>query len=178
MKGMRSMLEYLFDFIEHNILIVFLCVLFLGIASAYSKKMKTIFLVILGLAAVYFALLCLYRLGIGIDALYEWSSKYVIMICNQIDYISYFIFQHTIITTKILKFILHNSLSNAVLSFINLSLIVCFVLLTIEIIIPQIKHIFQKKFILNLKELNKSIQFNNTINSTVSKTILNSVFRC
>ena len=34
------MLEFLFDFSERNIRLVFLCVLLLGIASAYSKGIK------------------------------------------------------------------------------------------------------------------------------------------
>lgn len=80
------MLEFLFDFIERNILLVFLCVLLLGIASAYSKGIKFLFLSILGTIMTYFAFLCFYRLGYGFESLYQWSCEIVIRICYYIDY--------------------------------------------------------------------------------------------
>lgn len=172
------MLEYLFNFITNNIIIIFLCVLSLAIASIYSKRMKYLFYILLGGAAVYFMLLCLYRLGIGIDVLYEWSCKYVVMFCNQIDYLSFFLFQHTIILTRVFKLIMHNSFYNSILCLVSLSLILAFILLTIEVILPKLTITKSKKVILNLKELNKTIQFYNTINRTESKFILNSVLRC
>lgn len=172
------MLEYLFNFITKNIAIIFLCVLSLAIASIYSKRIKYLFYTILGGAALYFVLLCLYRLGIGIDVLYEWSCKYVLMICNQIDCFNFFFFQHTFVLTKIMNLILHDSLSNVLLCLVSISLVVVFVLLTIEIVLPRFSTKNYKKIEINLKELNKSNQFTNTINRIESKYIINSVFRC
>lgn len=172
------MLEYLFNFITNNIVIIFLCVLSLAIASIYSKRIKCLFYTILCGAALYFVLLCLYRLGIGIEVLYEWSCKWVVMVCHQIDYISLFFFQQPFILTRVLKLFLHDSLFNVLLCLVGISFVLVFVLITIETVLPKFSLNKHKKVEINLKELNKSNQFTNTINRIESKYILNSVFRC
>ncbi len=90
------MLEYLFDFIESNIILIFICVLFFTISSIYSKKMKMFFIAVLMCATLYFALLCLYRLGIGIDFLYCCSSKIIITVIEHMKCLFIFDFEHLI----------------------------------------------------------------------------------
>ncbi len=172
------MLEFLFGFIERNIFFIFLCVLALGIASAYSKGIKFLFLSILGISAMYFALLCFYRLGYGIELLYNWSCKYVIRICYFIDYYSFLCLNHSIFLTKIMDYFLIHSNGNLLFYFIHFTVLLGFLILAIEIIIPKIKFIYVQKIKINMKEINKKPYFYNTINRVQSKFILNSVFRC
>ncbi|MDE5714833.1 MAG: hypothetical protein K2I42_01745, partial [Anaeroplasmataceae bacterium] len=96
------MLEYLFNILQKNILLVFSCVLGLAIASAFSKKIKILFISIIGLSASYFALLCFYRLGIGIDSLYYESCKIVIAVCEWFEQY-HFLFLNSEILFRILK---------------------------------------------------------------------------
>lgn len=172
------MLEYLFDFMERNIILIFLCVLILCIASAYSKGIKCLFLSILGCATIYFALLCLYRLGIGIDGLYDWASNFVIRLCNYIDFGGMFLSNHSIISTKLLEILFHNTSSNIFLWCLHTTCGIALIVLAIEIIIPRIKFILLYKIQLNIKQINKKSYFPNTISRVQSRFILNSVFRC
>lgn len=176
-KGVRHVLEYLFDFLEKNILLVFLCVLFLGIASIYSKGIKFLFFSILGASAAYFGLLCLYRLGIGIEVLYDWSCQCVIHICNQIDYYNILFANHFVLLSKLIELVVQHSFSGTLLYLIHISAILALITLFIEIVVPRIK-IYIRKIRLYFKNLNKKTYFSYTINRTQSKFILNSVLRC
>ncbi|MDE6655928.1 MAG: hypothetical protein K2J85_02940, partial [Anaeroplasmataceae bacterium] len=163
------MLEFLFNFIEHNIFLIFLFVLILGIASAYSKSTRFLFLSLLGIAVSYFALLCLYRLGIGIDFLYDWSCKWVVTICNQIDYYSIFCLNHSILFSKLIEFLFAHSYSDLLLALLHITMIFTLIFVIIEVVIPRLKPIAFKKIKNNAKRINKITVFYNTINSTQSK---------
>ncbi|MDE6407729.1 MAG: hypothetical protein K2K50_03900, partial [Anaeroplasmataceae bacterium] len=139
------MLEFLFNFMENNIILIFLCVLILGIASAYSKSTKVLFLSILGVSAAYFALLCLYRLGIGIEFLYDWSCRWVIAICNQIDYYSILCLNNSILLHKLMEFILTRCFSNYALTLLHITVLFTLIFIVIEIVIPRLKLIIVKK---------------------------------
>lgn len=172
------MLEFLFNFIEQNIILVFFCVLFLATASIYSKRIKFLFFFLLGGAATYFALLCLYRLGIGIEALYNWSCDFVISICNQIDYCSLFGYGHSPLLVKVFEVVFQHLFADRMLCLIHLTFFISFALVMILILLPRLKVVAIKKIEIHRHYFNKKIYFSNTINSTQSKFILNSVFRC
>ncbi|MDE7263645.1 MAG: hypothetical protein K2N64_03170 [Anaeroplasmataceae bacterium] len=172
------MLEYLFTFMEKNIVLIFLCVLFLGIASVYSKGIKFLFLSIVGTAALYFALLCLYRLGIGIDVLYNWSSQIVIQICKQIDYYNLFCAHHSVLFSKILEVLSYRSFSNGLIWITQLILVLCILLAAKDILLINFKIAGVKKVFFNYNVGNKNEEITNTINRTQSKFIFYSVLRC
>lgn len=172
------MLEYLFNFIEQNIFLIFLCVLSLGIASVYSKGIKFLFLSIVGIAALYFALLCLYRLGIGIEVLYNWSCKVVIQICNQIDYYNLFCCQHSVIFSKVLEVLTHRSFSNGFICITQIILILLVIIAAKDILLIDLKITGSKKVFFNYNVGNKNEELTNTINRTQSKFIFYSVLRC
>lgn len=172
------MLEFLFDFLERNIVLVFVCVMFLGIASAYSKGMKFLFLSILGIAMTYFALLCFYRLGYGFEGLYQWSCNIVLRICYYIDYYSIFCFSHSFIITKIMEGILHQSPSNMTLYIFHILASITFVIIVIAIIVPKVRILFRNTIQINMKDINKITIKYDTNNRVQAKYILNSVFRC
>lgn len=171
------MLEYLFSFIEHNITLIFLIVLAFGIASAYFKSIKILFLSLLGLSTLYFALLCLYRLGFGIAALYEWSCNYVLLICNHIDAYGLIIFHHSFVVSRAINGLLYHPIQGGILCFFQLVLFM-FIILSLYAITPRIKGENFKKVKIRSVIANKNKIIYNTINKTQSKFILNSVFRC
>ncbi|MDE5546354.1 MAG: hypothetical protein K2I88_02705, partial [Anaeroplasmataceae bacterium] len=160
------MLEFLFNFMENNIILIFLCVLILGIASAYSKSTKFLFLSILGTAAMYFALLCLYRLGIGIEFLYDLSCKYVIAICNQIDYYSIFCLNNSILLHRLMEFVLTHFSYDYLLTFLHITILISLIFIVIEVVIPRLKPIVYKKIYINTNKINNIKVFTYTINST------------
>ncbi|MCM1131710.1 MAG: hypothetical protein NC310_07375 [Roseburia sp.] len=172
------MLEYLFTFIKNNIFVIFLVLVFLASASAYSKKIKFFFLGTLGLAFVYFVLLCLYRLGIGIDSLYEWSSKYVILLCNQLDLFSMVFVQQSFILTKTLEVLGHHSLTDVILCITQLAFLIALVLLTIIIVIPRFVGEKVNKIKISRFCINKYSLFINTNNRTQTRFIFLSKLRC
>ena len=172
------MLEYLFDFMKQNIFLIFLVVLFLGIASVYSRRIKFLFLSLLGVAALYFALLCLYRLGIGIEGLYEWSCRFVILICEHIDFYNILCLNHSLVFTKVLEILMHRSFSDAMLYMIHISIIIALIVLAIDILLPRLKLINLRKINFNNVKLNKNLYSSNTINRTQDKYIFYSVLRC
>ncbi len=172
------MLEYLLTFIQNNIFIIFFAVLFLGIASIYSKKMKIIFLTLLGVAVAYFILLCLHKCGIGIDCLYEWSSKYVIILCNQLDVYTMLFVQHSFILNKVMEALSHHSLTEIILCVTQIALFIAFVLITITIVLPRFLVEKIQKIKINRFHINKYCLFINTINRTQTRFILHSKLRC
>lgn len=175
---MRQVLEYLFNFIEHNIILVFLCVLILSIASAYSKKAKIIFLALLGGAAFYFALLCFYRLGIGIQGLYDWSCRCVVYLCNQIDYCNIISVNHMVFLPKFMEFALHHSISEAFFTFVETIVIFILVLIALEGTVKIFKNVSFKKININTKATNKIYYFSYNNNDVISKINFNLVLRC
>ncbi|MBD5390684.1 hypothetical protein HDR67_01615 [bacterium] len=172
------MLEYLFNFMKHNIILIFVVVMFLGIASIYSKKMKLLFLSILGMAGLYFALLCLYRLGIGIEGLYVWSCKVVIFVCEQIDYYNILCLNRSLMSSKLFELFMHRSFSDILLYVIHISILISFIILTIDILLPRLKLIYLRKINFNNNNSNKNLYFSNTIIRTQYKYIFYSVLRC
>lgn len=102
------MLDYLLDLITKYISIVFICVLILCMASTYSKKIKVLFITILVLFASYFALLCLYKLGVGIQPLYEWSCDIVYFLCSYIERFNIIIFNNEFILSRLIYMILNH----------------------------------------------------------------------
>lgn len=172
------MLEYLFNFMKQNIFLIFIVVLFLGIASVYSKRIKFLFLSILGLAALYFALLCLYRLGIGIETLYECSCRFVILICEHIDCFNILCLNHSLFLSKVLEILIQRSFSSAFLYMIHISLIIALIVLAIEVLLPRLKTIHLRKINFNNTKLNKNSYSSNTINKSQNKYIFYSVLRC
>lgn len=174
----EAMLEYLFDFIENNILLIFIVVLILGVASVYSKGVKFLFFSLLGLAALYFGLLCLYRLGIGIEKIYVWSSKYVIMLCNQLDYYNFICLSHFDILAKVIEVSVQNTVLDSILYLIYFSAVISCVAVAVFIFIPKIVYTKQKKIKINHDILNKNTEIPNTINKSHPKFILNLVLRC
>lgn len=172
------MLEYLLTFIQHNIFIIFFVALFLGIASVFSKKIKIVFFTLLGLGLTYFCLLCLYRWGIGIESLYEWSSKYVILVCHQLDIYTFLFVNHSFILTKVLEALSHHSLTETILCFTQLSIFISLVALTIIVVIPRIADEKITKIDIKRFNINKYPFFINTINRTQTRFILNSKLRC
>lgn len=172
------MLEFLFDFIERNILLVFLCVLLLGIASAYSKGIKFLFLSILGTIMTYFAFLCFYRLGYGFESLYQWSCEIVIRICYYIDYYSFFCYNHSYFITKILEYLMQQTSSGVILCMMHILVSIGFILIACFFFIPKLRLYTPYKLDLNFKDIHNVAWKYNTINRVQSRYILNSVFRC
>ena len=172
------MLEYLLNFIENNLFLIFLCLIILGIASIYSKGIKFLFLSILGGAALYFALLCLHHWGVGIEFLYKISSKYVIAVCEQIDYYSILFFNHSLLITKFMEIFLPTSMSSLLFYVLHISVFITVILIAAGVILPHLCYINLKKVEIRITKVNKINYFYNTINKTQSKFILNSVFRC
>lgn len=126
------MLEYLFNFLTKYIFLVFIVVLVLGIVSAFSKKIKILFSVILIGAALYFALLCLDILGIGFKPLYEFSCSSILYICNNVERLEDALFSGEVIFTIIFtKFISHplSSVTNFISFITFLLVIICVVFL-------------------------------------------------
>lgn len=172
------MLEFLIDFIVNNLLLVLLCVIALGIASVYSKGVKIFSFYLFAIIVSYYIFSCLYNQGLGIDILYNCSSKCVFVLCNQNDYIQYLCLSNTLTPAKLLDNTISYSVINILFYVIHIVLILSFMILSVEYILPQLKKNKIKKMELYSEEFNKNQYINNTINSIQPKFILNSVLRC
>lgn len=156
------MLEYLLFYIEQNILLIFLCVLALVISSTYSKIIKSIFIFTLVCSFIYFIFLCLYRLGIGIDILYCFSSKLIISFLEHIKCYSVLGINHFIAIEHLTECVFGQHIAN------KFTIIVCGI--TTIIILPFILSI-NKPIELDIK-INK-LKFNiNKHNNLIKKIIV------
>ncbi len=171
------MLEYLFDILQKNIIFIFFCVLGLAIASAFSKKVKIVFVGLIVLSASYFALLCLYRLGIGIDSLYYESCKIVIAVCEGFEQY-HFLFFNSEIFFRLIKITSLTSLNDILYHIEIITIGVICLLFFFDLYFP---------FIFNFKIRNVEIQYNyvmkqtyytNNIVEKQPRFILNSILRC
>lgn len=75
------MLAYLIEFVKNNIILILFIMLIFCITSLYSKKIRNLFVICIGLGVFYIALLGLYQFGIGIDFLYNFSCKWITLTC-------------------------------------------------------------------------------------------------
>ncbi len=172
------MLEFLMDFIGNNVLIVLLCATALVIASVYSKGVKIFSFYLFAIGISYYIFSCLYRQGLGIDILYNCSSKCVFVLCNQKDCLQYLCLNNTFISTKLFDNTFSYTIMNLVFYLISIVLVISFMVLAIEYILPQVKKNKFRKTELYSADLNKNQFIYNTINSIQPKFILNSVLRC
>ncbi len=171
------MLEYLFNFIESNILLIFFGVLFFSISSIYSKKMKMLFITILIFSTLYFAFLCLYRLGIGIDILYYWSSKIIITIVEHIKSLFVFNLEHFIFVDHISNIVFRDQMINKfmIIFFFISSIII--LPLVISLYKPLIIDLKCKIIKLNIKN-NNFIKKYNYLKKQIPNLYMNCVLRC
>lgn len=172
------MLEFFIDFIGNNLLIVLLCVIALDIASVYFKGVKVFSFYLFSVVVSYYIFSCLYNQGLGIDILYNYSSKCVFVFCNQNDYLQYLCLNNTFNSTKILDNTISYTVMNILFYVIHVVLLISFMILSVEYILPQLKKYKIKKMKLYSEVFNKNQYIYNTINSRQPKFILNSVLRC
>lgn len=171
------MLEYLFDFIESNILLIIFCVLFLTISSIYSKKMKILFIVISMCATLYFAFLCLYSLGVGIEPLYYLSSKIIIMVLEHIKCLFKFNLEYLMLTERLSNVYYGEQLINKFTIIIYFTLSIILFPLVINLYKPLIIDIKCKVIKLNIKN-NIFINKYNKIKKQIQNLYMNCVLRC
>lgn len=166
------MLDYLLYVIEQNIFFIFLIIMILTIVSQISKGFRYFFFACLGLVTSYFALLCFYKLGIGSDRLYEFSAKYVYMICLGFERIAECIFQKDTFFIRLFQGML-------VGEFINGEM---FALLSISLLIFTFVdlNMSSKNEQLSLKKKKTAEQFylDETVSNSMALYIMNVVFRC
>lgn len=119
------MLVFLFGFIEQYIIQIFIVILALAIASSFSKHVKHFFVTILGLSALYFLLLCLYELGIGNEALYQFSCRYIYIACDLFERI-FSVCIHTDMPSKMIQMFIAKDIQGilSVLYFSGLPLLI------------------------------------------------------
>lgn len=172
------MLEYLFNFLEENIILVFFCVLILGIASIYSKGIKSLFVFLLCGTAFYFMLLCLYRLGIGVESLYIWSSKWVVMICNQIHYYSFLGTSQLVFLPHVLELLTHQQIPNYIVVLFETIFLLILILFVVEVYKIKLLWIKPNNASIKINKHNKNFYFTNTINRVSSTFFFNCVLRC
>lgn len=129
----------MFGFLKQNFLLLLFGLLFITVAFIYIKKIRRCTLFLLGAGFIYIGLVVLYKNGIGIEALYVWSTKYVKMICSVLSKITEVVLTEQFIVSKIILYILRHSMEEILaFMFVSCSILLFFIFL-IGVLVPYLK---------------------------------------
>lgn len=171
------MYEYLISFLKENLILLLLGFLFVTVASLYYKKVRRCALFLLGAGIIYFLLVVLYKNGIGIEALYVLSTKYIKMGCTILSKATDILLTEHFFVSKLILFVLRHNIEEFITFMLFICYAVLFVVFLMGIMIPSLKIRKKNNLPNHFTRVIKCLPLSNTNKETQPLFLLNAVLR-